>query len=79
MSRINKLLLIEKLSLGENRKAVLELQYHIDSKERDLFFDCPKSMSLKEMFKGWNIRDKQRTSSAVWNTPPRYSEYIRRY
>ncbi|XP_029343527.1 inner centromere protein isoform X1 [Acyrthosiphon pisum] len=63
----------------ENRKAVLELQYHIDSKERDLFFDCPKSMSLKEMFKGWNIRDKQRTSSAVWNTPPRYSEYIRRY
>lgn len=63
----------------ENRKAVLELQYHINSKERDLFFDCPKSMSLKEMFKGWNIRDKQRTSSAVWNTPPRYSEYIRRY
>ncbi|KAL5234941.1 hypothetical protein ACI65C_002351 [Semiaphis heraclei] len=63
----------------ENRKAVLELQYHVDSKERDLFFDCPKSMSLKEMFKGWNIRDKQRTSSAVWNTPPRYSEYIRRY
>ncbi|XP_025207670.1 inner centromere protein-like [Melanaphis sacchari] len=63
----------------ENRKAVLELQYHVNSKERDLFFDCPKSMSLKEMFKGWNIRDKQRTSSAVWNTPPRYSEYIRRY
>ncbi|XP_015371274.1 PREDICTED: uncharacterized protein LOC107166938 [Diuraphis noxia] len=59
----------------ENRKAVLELQYYVDSKERDLFFDCPKSMSLKEMFKGWNIRDKQRTSSAVWNTPPRYSEY----
>ncbi|CAH1709420.1 unnamed protein product [Aphis gossypii] len=63
----------------ENRKAVLELQYHINTKERDLFFDCPKSMSLKEMFKGWNIRDKQRTSSAVWNTPPRYSEYLRRY
>jgi len=62
----------------ENRRAVLELQYHIDSIERDLFFDCPKSISLKEMFKGWNIRDKQRTSSAVWNTPPRYSEYIRR-
>lgn len=69
-----------KLSpLEENRNSVLELQYYVDSEERDLFFDCPKSMSLKEMFKGWKIRDKQRTSSAVWNTPPRYSEYIRRY
>lgn len=66
------------LSLGENRKPVLELQYHVNSEERSLFFDCPKSMSLKEMFKGWNIRDKPRTSSAVWNTPPRFSEYIRR-
>jgi len=64
--------------IGENRKAVLELQYHVDTKVRDLFFNCPKNMSLKEMFKGWNIRDKQRTSSAIWNTPPRYSEYIRK-
>ncbi|XP_050423080.1 inner centromere protein A-like isoform X2 [Adelges cooleyi] len=62
-----------------NRKVVLELQYHIDSKSRDLFFDCPKQFSLKEMFKGWNIRDRQRTSSAVWNTPIRYSEYLRKH
>lgn len=58
---------------------MLEIQSGVDSSERDLFFACPKTMSLKEMFKGWNIRDKQRTSSAVWNTPPRYSEYIRKY
>lgn len=63
--------------LGENRGNVLELQYCVDSVKRDLFFECPKNMSLKEMFKGWNIRDKQRTSSAVWSTPLRYSEYVR--
>lgn len=57
---------------------MLELQFHVDSKERDLFFDCPKTMNLKEMFKGWDIRDKKRTSSAVWAAPIRYSEYIRK-
>lgn len=63
----------------ENRKAVLEIQSHVDSAERDLFFNCPTNISLKEMFKGWNIRNRQRTSSAIWNTPPRYSEYIRKH
>jgi len=67
------------LSSGENRKAWLEAQSGVDSLERDLFFNCPTSMSIKEMFKGWNIRDRQRTSSAVWITPPRYSEYIRKH
>ncbi|XP_050538926.1 inner centromere protein-like [Daktulosphaira vitifoliae] len=62
-----------------NRKITLELQYIVDTKIRDSFFDCPKQFSLKEMFQGWNIRDRQRTSSAVWNTPVRYSEYLRRH
>lgn len=36
-------------------------------------------MNLKEIFKGWKIQNRERTSSAVWNTPPRYSEYISKH
>ncbi|XP_050438721.1 inner centromere protein isoform X2 [Adelges cooleyi] len=63
----------------ENRVLQLQVHAHVDSTKRDLFFDCPKEFNLKKMFKGLSIRDRPRTSSAVWTTPPRYSEYIRRY
>ncbi|VVC29157.1 Hypothetical protein CINCED_3A004368 [Cinara cedri] len=64
-------------AIRENRAPVLELQYHVDAQERDAFFNCPKIMDLQKTFEGWPIRNRQRTSSAVWNTPPRFSEYIR--
>lgn len=66
------------LLLGENRAPELALQYHVNAQVRDAFFNCPKIMNLQETFEGWAIRNRQRTSSAVWNTPPRFSEYIRK-
>lgn len=66
------------LPIGENRAPVLQLQYFVDAHIRDTFFNCPKVMDLQETFEGWNIRNRQRTSSAVWNTPPRFSEDFRK-
>ncbi|XP_050528589.1 inner centromere protein-like [Daktulosphaira vitifoliae] len=63
----------------ENRITILEIQSYVSSGIRDPFFDCPTQINLKQMFQGWNIRERQRTSSAVWTTPPKYNEYVHKY
>lgn len=58
------------LSLGENWIDVRGLEFRIDSREIDLFFSCPKSVDIEEIFKEYTTNHRKRTSSAVWNTPP---------
>jgi inner centromere protein len=62
-------------SKGSVRREILNEQAHINLCVIDRFFSVhPMTPDLKEIFPTIDARKLKRNSSAVWNTPPRYSE-----
>lgn len=62
-------------SKKSHRKRVIESQTYINNKVVDTLFAVePISVDLREIFPAIDQRKLARNSSAVWNTPPRYSQ-----
>lgn len=61
-------------SLSKNRLQYIIAQSNINSKAIDNFFSVePRQVDLREIFPTIDDKHLRRNSSAVWNTPPRYS------
>lgn len=61
-------------SLSHSRMPYIIAQSNIDSKVIDTFFSvAPRQVDLREIFPTIEDKHLRRNSSAVWNTPPRYS------
>lgn len=59
--------------LEKNRLAIVIEQTHVNSKITDAFFDSkPQTVDSQKIFKN-SLPIQRRRSTAVWNTPPRYS------
>lgn len=64
-----------KWSIGSKRDEAMELQNYMDIKIIDNFFSVqPLTPDLSEIFPSIHVKYLKRNSSAVWNTPPRYSQ-----
>lgn len=60
-------------SLRRNRQAIVKDQFETDSNIIDTFFDCKaETISLNQIFSNYCSKPRRR-STAVWDTPPRYS------
>lgn len=61
-------------SLSHNRLPYIVAQSNINSNVIDNFFSVePRQVNLREIFPTIEDKHLRRNSSAVWNTPPRYS------
>lgn len=61
-------------SLSKYRMPYIMAQSRIDTKVIDNFFSVePRQVDLREIFPKIDDKYLRRNSSAVWNTPPRYS------
>lgn len=61
-------------SLKHSRMPYIIAQSNISSKVVDTFFSVePRQVDLREIFPTIDDKHLRRNSSAVWNTPPRYS------
>lgn len=61
-------------SLTRSRMPYIIAQSNISSKVIDTFFSVePRQVDLREIFPTIDDKHLRRNSSAVWNTPPRYS------
>lgn len=61
-------------SLAHKRLDYIRVQAEIPSKIIDGFFSvAPRQVDLREIFPAIDDKHLRRNSSAVWNTPPRYS------
>lgn len=64
-----------KWSVGSKRDEAMALQNYMDIKIIDNFFSVqPLTPDLSEIFPSIHVKYLKRNSSAVWNTPPRYSQ-----
>lgn len=64
-----------KWSTGSRKDEALELQNYMSIKIIDNFFSVqPTTPDLSEIFPTIHVKYLKRNSSAVWNTPPRYSQ-----
>lgn len=64
-----------KWSCGSTKMEAMELQNYMDIKIIDNFFSVqPLTPDLSEIFPSIHVKYLKRNSSAVWNTPPRYSQ-----
>lgn len=62
------------LSTGGNREERIASQSYLNRKFIDgIFMIQPMTPDLRELFPTISDRYLKRNSSAVWNTPPRYS------
>lgn len=60
---------------AENRKYPIAMQTHLNTLFVDAFFSVQKmSPDLRAIFPNIEPKFLKRNSSAVWNTPPRYSQ-----
>lgn len=61
-------------SLSHNRQMRVVEQSKVDTKQIDTFFSvAPLEVNLREIFPQIDEKHLRRNSSAVWNSPPRYS------
>lgn len=61
-------------SLSQNRKPYILAQVKTSTKVIDKFFSvAPLEVDLREIFPKIDEKHLRRNSSAVWNSPPRYS------
>lgn len=67
--------LFQFLSTEEERNPTIRTQREIKLKVIDQFFSvAPMTADLREIFPSIDARKLKRNSSAVWRTPPRYSQ-----
>lgn len=61
-------------SMSQNRHAAVIAQSKVSTKITDKFFSvAPHEVDLREIFPRIDEKYLRRNSSAVWNSPPRYS------
>lgn len=62
-------------SMSANRHALVIAQSRVSTKITDKFFSvAPHQVDLREIFPRIDEKYLRRNSSAVWNSPPRYSQ-----
>lgn len=62
-------------SVSQNRRAFVLAQARVSTKITDKFFSvAPHQVDLREIFPRIDEKHLRRNSSAVWNSPPRYSQ-----
>lgn len=62
-------------SLSNNRHALVMAQARVSTKIADKFYSvAPHEVDLREIFPSINEKYLRRNSSAIWTSPPRYSQ-----
>lgn len=62
-------------SMSQHRHPYVSAQTRVSTKVVDTFFSvAPHNVDLREIFPAIDERHLRRNSSAVWNSPPRYSQ-----